>query len=204
MIIVEKLSMPKPSNISKRFYSSPVALSHIPYPRASFNDDLFCTYVCNYANNGRGTNIAKVENCRLELISNWEEMRKDLTWEELGENGDSVVGNVECNADFIEHDIGGYIEGREGISSTKGTIAANDVGGYFARAARGDDSLFLPFRKCLKSKIFDAPQHLLNDCERAICDERRHMIMMSKMAKRHGCSSAHHYTSKTKMSLYLN
>ncbi len=191
VIIVEKLSTPKPSNSSKHFHSSSVSLSHIPYPRASFNDDLFCTYVCNYANNDRGSDIAKVENCRLELISNWEEMRKDLTWEELNNKGDSVVGNVECNADFIEHNIGDYIEGRTGISSTKGTISTNDLGGYFARAAQEEMTAVFAFQEMLENlKSFDAPQQLLDDCERAICDERRHMIMMSNMAKRHGCSSA--------------
>lgn len=102
VIIIDTLSTPKPSNFAEDFHSTWVRLSNIPYPRASFNDDLFCTYICNYANNGQGNKIIKVDNCRVELISDWEEQRKDLTTEEITQKGDPIVGAVECVAYFVQ------------------------------------------------------------------------------------------------------
>ena len=109
----------------------------------------------------------------------WEELRKDFSWETAKENGNPVVGTVECNADIS------YIrKGRAGLSVSQGSDVSDDIGGYFARAAQEEMTAVLAFQEMLENlKSFDAPQHLLNDCERAICDERRHMIMMSNMAK---------------------
>ena len=189
IVLVDKLSTSTPSALSDpatNFYSTSVHLSHIPYPRASFNDDLFCTYICNYANNGRGTNITKVENCWVELLSNWEEQRKDLTWEEITQKGDTIVGNVECNGYFIQT----MIKGRLGLSKTRGSNVSDDLGGYFARFAQEEVTAVFAFQEMLQNlKSFGAPQKLLDDCERAICDEKRHTIMMSNMAKHHGCES---------------
>ena len=177
------------SDLTSTPNSKPVRLSHIPYPRSSFNDELFCTYICNYANQGRGQNIQKVEDCRVDLVSNWEEQRKGLTWEEIADKGDVAVGQVECVGHFQPESM--IMRGRAALSSTRFSDVSDDLGGYFAKAAQEEMTAVFAFQEMLQNlKSFNAPQKLLDDCEKAICDEKRHTIMMSNMAKRHGCESA--------------
>ncbi len=186
VFIVKELSEPKINEENTRFYSGSVKVGSITYPRTSLTDEQFCNKICSSSYNSGYKRLINVENCQVELLENWEELRKDFSWEKAREQGNPVVGTVECNAD-IAH----IKKGRAGLSVSQGSKVADDIGGYFARAAQEEMTAVFAFQEMLENlKSFDAPQQLLDDCERAICDERRHMIMMSNMAKRHGCSSA--------------
>ena len=186
LTLVKELSKPKGSDEVSKFYSGSAKLSAVPYPRDNFTDEQFCNYICSNTHASGPKRLTNIENCQVELLENWEELRKDFSWDKVEENGNPVVGTVECNADLS------YIrKGRAGLSNSKGSEVSDDLGGYFARSAQEEMTAVFAFQEMLQNlKSFNAPQKLLDDCERAICDEKRHTIMMSNMAKRHGCESA--------------
>lgn len=185
IMIVKDLSSPKQNDEASKFYSSSVKLSNINYPRDAFTDEQFCNSICANAHASGPMRLTSIENCQLELLENWESLRKDFSWDQA-ETNNPVVGTVQCNADVS------YIrKGRAALSTTKGSETADDLGGYFARAAQEEMTAIFAFQEMFQNlQAFGAPKRLLDDCEKAISDEKRHLIMMSNMAKRHGCTSA--------------
>ena len=183
---VDEPSAPKESKPKENFYSLAVQVSHITYPRDSYTDEQFCSYVCSNAFNSGFEELGTIQNCKLELIHDWETKRKNFDWKDMSEQGNPVVGTVECTGQIY------YIqEGRAALSLTNISKNKDDLGGYFARSAQEEMTAVFAFQEMLQNlKSFGAPQKLLDDCEKAICDEKRHTIMMSNMAKRHGCESA--------------
>ena len=174
-----------PGEQTKTLYSTDVKTGDIPYPRDSYSDEQFCNHICSRANASGAKRLSNIENCQLELIENWEALRKDYHWEKKNEYN-PTVGSVECNGTIT------YVRrGRSALSPTKGTQTTADLGGYFARAAQEEMTAIFAFQEMLHHlELFGAPEQLRRDCEKAIADEKRHMIMMSHMARRHGCKSA--------------
>ena len=184
--LVENLSEPKPSNPMERLHASPVQLLNIPAPE-NLSDEAFCETICRNIFSTGYQVLSNVEDCKLELLSTWKDEYTQITRQKDDNTlASKTVGNIECTAEIHR-----YMRGRAGLSSSQGEQVSKDLGGYFARLAQEEMTAVFAFQEMLQNlKSFNAPQKLLDDCEKAISDEKRHTIMMSNMAKRHGCESA--------------
>ena len=171
--IVTKLPKAKESKSDENFHANPVRLSNIPASRDSYTDENFCNQVCTSAFNFSSVEtsgyaeLGNLQNCKLELITDWEEQLKGFFLQSQPRKIDPVVGSVECNAELY------YImEGRAAMSLSHGSETKSDLGGYFARAAQEEMTAVFAFQEMLENlRTFGAPAQLLNNCERAICDD---------------------------------
>ena len=103
--IVDELSHSKQSDVLNDFHSFPVAVKEIPHPKPSVSDEEFCKMLCiitgQYAGAWEEAPQAEIESCHLELLPDWEALRKEYHRTKSFKDGEKFVGHVECKGEFI-------------------------------------------------------------------------------------------------------
>ena len=183
IVLHEELPTAKEANPKNNFYTGTVTLTMISHASTA-SDFALCRKLCTWTNEMANKSLARIENCTLDLIADWQEQYKahQETPNSSTIVNPTVIGAVSCNAA-----IRTIRKGRKALAQTKGSSVSDGWGGYFARAAQEEMTAVVAFQEFLTHlQQSNAPQELQERCAQIVQEEHRHTLMMAALAKRCG------------------
>ena len=108
VVIVEELSEPKQRDVLSDLNTWYIPVERIPFPAPANNDEEFCVAVCmamlnpvlGYSSEWK-LRPEDVQQCRLEMLPEWETHVTEYQRTEDREAGERLVGYAECTVDYI-------------------------------------------------------------------------------------------------------